>query len=377
VIYLEEAASMNKNVVFRVVIPLLEVVGTALIAISTPLKKANFYSELCELKDHEGGKVFNVIQITMACEKCEQIKRKATDKPRVCKHVLNRLPPWKDAEKHELVKLIYEQVGRSGDYDRESRGMIKDDGDAAFQPEWIDAFERRAPYRNTHAPRWILTTCDPNGGGSSSDTAIVSAYFHKGKMVICGIDFHDTKRNEKKLLLRAHIKALRKVDRFRNSWIIFVPENNLDDAARALVNEARKMERVHVYTDENLMEGAKTKPWTKIQYTERAVEYLADVDSRVFFDRDLVCANPFKPMDQRLSALKPEFIRQLRQWRKLVYAEKTARTAPYITCSGKTDDMGMIVPGQKDDLAMAFVMNAYFSHIVHRDRTRFPADLYQ
>lgn len=41
---------MNKNVFFRVVVPLLEVIGTSLICISTPLKKANFYSELCDLK---------------------------------------------------------------------------------------------------------------------------------------------------------------------------------------------------------------------------------------------------------------------------------------------------------------------------------------
>jgi hypothetical protein len=54
VIYCEEAAPMNKNVFFRVVVPLLEVIGTALICISTPLKKANFYSELCDLKDHFG-----------------------------------------------------------------------------------------------------------------------------------------------------------------------------------------------------------------------------------------------------------------------------------------------------------------------------------
>lgn len=327
----------------------------------------------------------------MRCEKCEQIKRKATDRPRVCKHVLNRyfyfprkkrfsknhrLPPWKDAEKHELVKLIYEQVGRSGDYDRESRGLIKDDGDVAFQSEWIDDFEKRAPYRKGYSPRYIVMTCDPNGGGTSSDTAMVSAYYHKGKMVICGIDFHETKRNQKPLLLRAHIKALRKINRFKSSWIVFIPENNLDDAARALVNEAQRFERLHVYMDENLMEGAKTKTWTKIQYTERAIDYLAD-DGCVYFDQDLVCANPFKGLEERLTTLKPEFIKQLRQWRKIVDPGKTAKATPYVTCTGKTDDSGMIVPGQKDDLSMAFIMNAYFSLVIARDRTQFPPEMYQ
>jgi hypothetical protein len=347
-----------------------------LIAISTPLKKANFYSELTELKDHNNNKVFNTIHITMKCDKCDILKRKATDKPRVCKHVLDRLPPWKDAMQHELVKLIYEQVGRSGDYDRESRGMVRDDGDVAFESEWIDSFEKRAPYRRGYAPPWIITTCDPNGGGTSSDTSLVSAYYHKGKMVICGLDFHETKRDQKKLFLRAHFKALRKVPRFKNSWIVFVPENNLDDAARRLINEARRFERVHVYVDEKMMEGAKTKPWTKIQYTEKAIEYLAE-EGRIYLDEDLVCANPFKALNERLLSLKPEFFKQLRQWRKFVDPGKTAKATPYITCSGKTDDTGQIVPGQKDDVSMAFVMNAYFSHIVQRDRNLFPSALYQ
>jgi hypothetical protein len=35
------------------------------------------------------------------------------------------------------------------------------------------------------------------------------------------------------------------------------------------------------------------------------------------------------------------------------------------------------VPGQKDDLSMAFIMNAFFSHVITRDRGQFPSDLYQ
>lgn len=253
--------------------------------------------------------------------------------------------------------------------------MVRDDGDSAFQMEWVDAFRDRKPYNaRGHCPKYIITTCDPNGGGTSSDTALVSAYYHKNRMIICGVDSHPTQRNEKKNLVIAHLKALRRNSRFRNAWIIFIPENNLDDAARATIKAAQRIERVHIYINDKMMEGAKTGAYTKIQYTERAIDYLQP--GQVYFDQEIICANPYKPADQRFTLLKPEFIRQLRQWRKLVYTDKTAKGAPYITCSGKTDDAGQLVPGQKDDLCMTFVFNAYFSRVIAQDRDQFPSEIY-
>lgn len=358
VIYLEEAAAMKKDVVFKVVIPLLEVAGTALIAISTPLKKSNFYSELCDLRDHTGQQVFNVLQVTLSCPQCDAAKA-AGSTVTVCAHSLNRLPKWKDAEKHTLVKLIYEQVGRGGDYDRESRGMITDDGDSAFPGPWIESLSAKPPFYYNGAPEFLLVTCDPNGGGFSSDTAIVSAYYHEGAMVICGLESHPTQRDEKTNLLAAHIKGLRSVRRFRSARIYFVPENNLDDAARALVATVATMPNLTVYSQDGLLEGARTKAWTKIQYTQAASHYLST--DHVSFDTELVCANPYAAAHSRTAETRAEFLHQLKQWRKLVYSGDTAKGAPYVTCSGKTDDNGMIVRGQKDDLCMAFVMNAFFA----------------
>lgn len=253
--------------------------------------------------------------------------------------------------------------------------MVKDDGDAAFSMEWIDALRDRKPYNHRgYCPKYLITTCDPNGGGVSSDTALMTCYYHKNRMIICAIDSHPTQRNEKKSLVLAHLKAIRRNPRFKNSWIIFIPENNLDDAARATVKAAQRIEKVHIYLDSKLMEGARTGAWTKIQYTERAIDYL--LPGQVFFDQDLVCTNPYKAADQRLVLIRLEFIRQLRQWRKLIYSDNSAKGAPYITCSGKTDDSGQIVAGQKDDLSVTFVFNAYYSKVVERDQSQFPGDMF-
>lgn len=225
--------------------------------------------------------------------------------------------------------------------------------------------------------RQIIVSCDPNGGGISSDTAIISAYYEHGRMVICGIDAHPTKFDQKKKLLYAHLQALRQVPRFRFSEIVFVPENNLDDAANMLIETARTFENVRIYADKkSLQEGAKTKPWSKIKYTVSALHYLSPTDGTnqrlkniivffpgcVYFDKELVCANPYaEHRETRANDTKKKLFHQLRQWKTLVYAGKTAKESVYITCSGKTDDSGRLVIGQKDDLAMAFVMNAYMN----------------
>lgn len=66
---------MDLAVFYEVIVPLMEVEGTATICISTPLDEFNFYSELTELRDDKGRLIFNV------------------------KHIKGNIPvPWKSAE---------------------------------------------------------------------------------------------------------------------------------------------------------------------------------------------------------------------------------------------------------------------------------------
>ena len=55
---------MDLAVFYEVIVPLLEVRGTATIMISTPLSSWNFYSELKDVVDNTGKPVFNVIQVS-------------------------------------------------------------------------------------------------------------------------------------------------------------------------------------------------------------------------------------------------------------------------------------------------------------------------
>jgi hypothetical protein len=54
---------MDRQVFYEVLVPLMEVKGTATICISTPLGSSNFYSELTRVVDERGRPIFNVMQI--------------------------------------------------------------------------------------------------------------------------------------------------------------------------------------------------------------------------------------------------------------------------------------------------------------------------
>lgn len=98
---------MDLGVFYEVVVPLMEVKGTATIAISTPLGAWNFYSELTELRDANGKRVFNVKQIDAG-----------------------KRPVWKPEETLSKVKAIY--GNRKTLLEREILGKISDAVNTAF-----------------------------------------------------------------------------------------------------------------------------------------------------------------------------------------------------------------------------------------------------
>lgn len=89
-----------------------------------------------------------------------------------------------------MTEYILKSVGRGGDHDRENKGKTTEGDSGVFKKQWIENFKNRKIFESNIIPEWIITTCDPNGGGSSSDTSFISCYYHEGKMIICGKKIH-------------------------------------------------------------------------------------------------------------------------------------------------------------------------------------------
>lgn len=132
-----------------------------------PLGQFNFYSELTEVRDENGRRVFNVLHIPGT-----------------------RPPPWKTQSSRSRIKAIYGQ--RSTLYKREIMGQVTDDAEnAAFDPAQLRRFFDKPPLSAPYPvnDNRVYIAFDPNGGASASDgpgseTAIVSFVVSSGRVVV-------------------------------------------------------------------------------------------------------------------------------------------------------------------------------------------------
>ena len=158
---------MDLGVFYEVIVPLMEVEGTATICISTPLGRNNYYSMLTEVRDDKGKLVFNV------------------------RHIKGGTPPsWKPDEARSRVQAIY--GNRSTLFKREIMGEVADDAESmAFSPQKLDKFFEKSPMQAPYEinDNIVYVAIDPNGGASASDgpgsdTGIISFVVSQGRVVV-------------------------------------------------------------------------------------------------------------------------------------------------------------------------------------------------
>jgi len=177
-VILEEAAFIDESVFNEVVIPLLEVSNTALVGISTPQDKHNYYSSLVHLTDDHGARVFHVFEAKNACDKCiEELKD-----PSKCPHVALDRPAWKSKEKQRIVQALYKNNQTL--LLRESMGIITDDSSGLFDKQAIQSLLQAPRTPPSSSTNCVFLAIDPNGGGASK-FAICSGIRHQGTFMVC------------------------------------------------------------------------------------------------------------------------------------------------------------------------------------------------
>jgi hypothetical protein len=176
-VILEEAAFIDESVFNEVVIPLLEVSNTALVGISTPQDKNNYYSSLVHLEDDHGNRVFHVFEAKNACDKCiAELKD-----PSKCPHVALDRPAWKSKEKQRIVQALYKNNQTL--LLRESMGIITDDSSGLFDKQAIQALLQAPRVAPATGSNCVFLAIDPNGGGGSK-FAICSGIRHQGTFMV-------------------------------------------------------------------------------------------------------------------------------------------------------------------------------------------------
>jgi hypothetical protein len=163
---------------YETILPMLELTGTSLLAISTPLDEFNYYSKLVEQKDDHGKPFFKTVKAGRICDDCMRLPFEQMLK---CDHVVDGAH-WKNAAKLKRLKALYEGDEARGA--RELGGVPMSSYTACFQKADIEGLYLN-PLRVTRAmPRCIYITVDPNGGGMSK-MGMTSGYFDGIDTVVC------------------------------------------------------------------------------------------------------------------------------------------------------------------------------------------------
>jgi hypothetical protein len=172
-IILEEAAFIPPDVIQQIVTPLLEVKGTALCCISTPMDQSNIYSKMADMRDESGQRVFEVMRVQMACAICAE----TLEDPTQCPHVDVLPPAWKDESRRAVSKALY--GGNRELLLRETLGIISSAPGQVWPSVKIRGFVNAPRVELREPPRLIFTALDPSGGGSSKQACITIALMDK------------------------------------------------------------------------------------------------------------------------------------------------------------------------------------------------------
>ena len=361
VVYMEEAAFMDLSVFYEVIVPLLEVDSTALICISTPVDDLNFYSTMFEMKDAKGDELFNTIKVGLICERCQK-----TDNPEKCTHNFDIIPEWKSKAKFDMVKALY------GDnvelLKRESMGSITQDSLSVFKQSYVDRLFSKVGYQPNHKPDFVFVTMDPTGGGDGSDCSLVSSYYENAQNILVSMDTHVCKTHQDlDKMLKTNIRQLRNKSFLRDSWIIFIAENNLGleaSHAAAMIQNFRKVYCLREKNNDTI--GVRTTHNRKELYTNAALDLM--YGDAVHFSSDFTNTDSFSNQID----IKDKFKKQLLNFRKTIVKTQNAKDfgeGIKHFYSGKASG--------PDDMVLSFIIGCYWIKEFMAKRTVAPYHIFR
>jgi hypothetical protein len=312
------------------------------------------------MKLPNGEGLFNTLEVKLACPDCL-----ASDHPERCVHMTDEIPPWKSVAKFDMIKAIY---GNKVELlQRESMGLVTEDMQSVFKSKYVNKMFDRDPYTISKEPSFIFTATDPNGGGSS-DMAIVSIILEMNKICIVAMDSAPVKGHEEiEKLLKAHIEGVRRMPRFKDAWIVFIPENNLGHEASHMAFMLRPYRRVYTLTEKGGIIGVNTNAVRKELYSMETVRYLCQ--ESILFWEHLVVSNPNGGANEKQRVME-DFKEQLMAFKRVIVHPQRGFALPKIHYSGKAK-------GGRDDLVMSLMIGLYWATEFVCNRTEAPYDMFK
>lgn len=250
---------------------------------------------------------------------------------------------------------------------RESMGLVTEDMQSVFKSKYVNRLYEMHPHKLVKAAPFIFCATDPNGGGSS-DMAIVSMVLEMNKIVIIAMDSAPVRGHEEiERLLKAHIEGIRRKPEFKESWIIFIPENNLGHEASHMSFMLRPYTKCYTLTEKGGVIGVNTNAVRKELYAMEAVRYLCQ--ESILFWEAMFSANPNGGANEKERVME-DFKEQLMSFKRVIVHPQRGFSLPKIHYSGKSK-------GGRDDLVMSLMIGIYWSTEFVCNRTEAPYAMFQ
>lgn len=343
IVILEEMAQIPQEVLYEVVVPLLQLDITSLIGISTITSENNFMTKYLKQVDAHGENVFAVEQIWLTCEKCRKAGLGAS-----CNHNSHLLPSWSSPRRRKTINNIMK--GQEELLAREIGGEASSLHAKAFPVKYVNKFKSLDPFSLPYDVTYdhIFHAIDPNGAGKTSDYAIVSMVRTNGRFVIIGLEsFASVDAMENDRLLVAHVDKLRTDTRFEAARSIFIIESNLgleSDRMSYMLEQNVGNYVVMCERDDGRHTGFRTTQAMKAMAVETLRERILD-NSLYFSDQDTMVS-----ISHSYSSSTAILIDQMQEFAEELKESRTEK--PKKSYSGKG--------AGKDDLIMSLLLMVHW-----------------
>lgn len=171
-------AHVAEELIYKVILPILQMKDTALFALSSPEGSQNFFSKWINLEVN-GEPFFYVCDCQLICEECRKLE---PDKRILCEHV-KQTAHWLSSKKGKRLKVLYGTD--SATIAKELMGVIADDYLPCFPADLIKETFAAPAVLTKSSPKYVFITVDPSGGGMSQ-LGICSGYYNDHMEFVVG-----------------------------------------------------------------------------------------------------------------------------------------------------------------------------------------------
>lgn len=357
---MDEASRIQKQLMSEVVAPLAKVKHTFFLMLSTALDLDNWFSKLFLRSDPYANEMLVRINVQLHCSECKRKKIPASK----CKHFDHCHPPWNVAGNQDRSMLLMDNDEDL--FNQEVLGAIVGGFECVFAEEWRKKLSEGPGFsmesiNSEEANNLIIYHfVDPDGGGSGSEFAIVSAMRQPdGSVIILGLGSMSTQNDLEILSLCDRYFARFRESIFSFAQHVLILENNFggpqscDLILHRIVHCLPK--RTHIFNSMPQRTGVRTDDNNKRMGTLATISYMNQ--DKIQFSSSLLTHLPVvvKGKDEAANAatMRKKFMTQCGNFRRVRNA-----TGRGIKFTGKK-------PGVPDDMISALVLLIYWSnHII-------------